>query len=135
MELPRLPSGLLDTTQGFGLDVEPLERFRDLADDPAAWRRLLRTFDDVEQERLAGSSAARSAAALWTAKEAVVKALGRDRVVGLRDVELRVEDGLLVGRWRGGDAVERCLVSIAYTAEHVFAAAWHVGPEAVDDGR
>lgn len=121
---PPSPPAEWNDVEGFGLDVEPLRRWHELHDDRVAWTRLLRSFtsNELAQVERHPSGPAAGAAGRWVAKEAVVKALAAR--VGIREVEvLSVPGGAL--EVRAPTLTDRSIhVSIAYTEDHAFGAAW-----------
>lgn len=115
-----------------GIDLEHLRP------RPQALRIARRYFTEAEVARLAalGDEAARERVflALWTAKEAVLKALGRGIAFGLNRLE--VAGGYDGGELRllalaGDDASRWQLHALAIDADHVAALAWRGGPRRV----
>lgn len=110
----------------FGFDAEHLPRWERLLDDPSGWGRLARCFGDAELAEIDGSPRGRAAAAagIWAAKESVIKARGRSRPTGIRDVEIVWStDGRRMGTCHREPSSTH-LVSWSYAGDFVFAAAW-----------
>lgn len=121
-----------------GRDLAPgidLERLRPR---PRALELARRFFSAEETAALSALSAQQQGAAffeLWTAKEAVLKALGRGIAFGLHRLTVAVEDGQLRLRRLDGDDVEAWqLQRLHLDAALVGALAWRGGARRVHIG-
>lgn len=116
---------------GFGFDAEELNRWRDLITEDNRWAHLARNLKTHELAAIAISprGAADASAGYWAAKEAVVKALGRRRAAGIREIDVMWDrSGNRIGIWRRGDRELACNVSVSYAGGFVFAVASLLGP-------
>lgn len=127
---PPLPS------TSFGFDAEHLPRWERMVHDADVWGRLERSFTEAELTEIESSprGPAAAAAAIWSAKEAVIKARGRREATGVRDVEIYWSaDGRRIGKCTR-EPVSTFPVSVTYAGEFVFAAAWNLLEPASSSG-
>lgn len=119
----------MSDVKGLGLDLCAIPRMQELLDSGRSLRRMF-TADEEAYIRSKGVSAAQTAAGLFAAKEAVLKALGTGLTIALTDVivthtELGQPRIILAGKAaeRGG----RIEISITHEGETAAAVAiWMV---------
>ena len=89
-----------------GVDVEQL---RDVPDAASIARRWFSRAESDALAPLSGAALQRSFFALWTHREAVIKALGANLEIGLRQLECALDpDGTVrLVSWRGDQAITR----------------------------
>jgi 4'-phosphopantetheinyl transferase len=115
-----------------GTDVQPGIDIERLRPRPRALEIAQRYFDEEESRALEGiDDEARNVAflELWTAKEAVLKALGRGLAFGLHRLRIAMHSDRLHLRWLDDDDAQAWqLRRLALDAAHVGAIAWRGSP-------
>jgi 4'-phosphopantetheinyl transferase len=89
-----------------GVDVEQL---RDLREAASTARRWLTRAESNALARLSGAALQRGFFALWTHREAAIKAMGSNLEIGLRELECELDPTGMVRlvSWRGDEAIGR----------------------------
>lgn len=109
-----------------GIDIERLRP------RPRALEIAQRYFDETESralERVADEARAAAFLELWTAKEAVLKALGRGLAFGLHRLRIAMHSDRLHLRWLDDDDAQAWqLHRLMLDAAHLGAIAWRGGP-------
>lgn len=121
-----------------GIDVQPGVDIERLRPRPRALEIAQRYFDAEETHALeAAGEEARNAAflELWTAKEAVLKALGRGIAFGLHRLRIAIQSDRLHLRWLDDDDAQAWqLCRLTLDAAHIGAIAWRGGPRTLRYG-
>jgi 4'-phosphopantetheinyl transferase len=118
-----------------GIGIQPGIDIERLRPRPRALEIAQRYFDATETRALESvGDEARHAAflELWTAKEAVLKALGRGLAFGLHRLRIAIHSDRLHLRWLDDDEAQAWqLHRLALDAAHVGSIAWRGGPRAL----